>query len=350
MRPIFAVAAATAVLILVVVAAIQFGPRRGTPTVLSSPSPSASESPTASPTPSPTSTPAASATLPPTSAAAKLPAKCATCVRRADLVLGVSFAAPRDWNYQPAQPGTTVSVNFTSNARLSSYVLGSNPADPDKELLVEMLMAPSRGKDLDTFTREELDYALPAPRSEPMRVDGHDARRLTGNFQNGARVYVVVLVDPDRVFIAEAWPSTSQRIAVFNDLLGSIVFLPRSPEQLADGLGNALESSDWERIEALMRPAGWNMGLYRSEGSSDMTPAQAVALLRARDDDGTLDVTVARRPILQSQESTPRPEIWSTWRNFTAAQRMSVQRVELIFGKQGDYWFWQTGVFGAPAQ
>jgi len=350
MRRIFWVSAAAAVLLLAIVAAVQLGAsRRGQGQVLAPPTPSLSSSPTASP--EPTNTPTPTTTPTPPVASGPLPAKCSGCVRRHDLALGISFAAPGDWFYTPAEPASGRSqVVLTSTARVSTVPIPTSPPNLDKELLIEMLLVPSNGKDLDAVIRDGIQVSSTGLTIERVQVDGRDARRMTGSFQNGHRVYVITMLDADRVFIAEAYPATSERLSIFDDLIKSIVVLPRSTEQAADALGGALESSDWERIEALMRPSGWNAGFYRSEGSPNMTPAQGVQWLRSRDDDGTLDVTVQRRPISQSAENPSRPETFSIWRNFTAMSPLPQQRVELIFAKQGDNWFWQTGVFGGPVQ
>ena len=126
---------------------------------------------------------------------------------------------------------------------------------------------------------------------------------------------------------------------------------PRSPEELADRLAQALEASDWGRIERLIAPKGWNAGWWRSEGTPDMTPQQAIDWLKQRTRDGRLAVTVQRRPIRSSSdlpENPPRPYVTSEWRDFDNGRdgRLPTQQVVLLFNTDAaGNWYWQTAIF-----
>jgi hypothetical protein len=147
---------------------------------------------------------------------------CVDCVTRDDAVLGLSFPAPRAFFYVPAVPAQSTDLVLTDTARLSSYPLGSKPADMNGELLVELFLAPRKAQDLAAIANS-LFSGSPANRSE-MTIGGRKALRVEGDFQNGPRVYVLVLVDQDRVLVVGEFPRQSRRSADFERLLQYLTF------------------------------------------------------------------------------------------------------------------------------
>ncbi len=143
------------------------------------------------------------------------------CVTRDDAVLELSFPAPRAFFYVPAVPAQSTDLVLTDTARLSSYQLGSKPADINSELLVELFLAPRKGQDLATIANSRFSGS-PTNRSELM-IGGRNALRVDGDFQNG-HAYVLVLVDQDRVLVIGEFPRQSRRSADFERLLQYLTF------------------------------------------------------------------------------------------------------------------------------
>ena len=146
---------------------------------------------------------------------------CVDCVTRDDAVLGLSFPAPRAFFYVPAVPAQSTDLVLTDTARLSSYPLGSRPADINGELLVELFLVPRKGQDLATIANTRFSGS-PTSRSE-LTIGGRNALRVDGDFQNG-RAYVLVLVDQDRVLVIGEFPRQSRRSADFERLLQYLTF------------------------------------------------------------------------------------------------------------------------------
>ncbi len=121
-------------------------------------------------------------------------------------------------------------------------------------------------------------------------------------------------------------------------------------EQSIDELADALESSSWGKIRDLIAPTGWSAGFSGAEGTRRMAPDEAVQWLRARASNDKLVVNVDRRPVLSSGG---RPYVWSLWTDFnaymTTPNRTPRQRVQLLFNRVGDLWYWNLAVFGTPA-
>jgi hypothetical protein len=118
----------------------------------------------------------------------------------------------------------------------------------------------------------------------------------------------------------------------------------RTPEELADRLGAALEASDWAAIEKLILPSGWSAGWWGSEGTPRMSPAEAVAWLRQGTEDGRLAVTVEERPIRTRDE----PYVNSVWRNFDSRSggRRPSQNAWLVFRQHTDSnWYWSIAIY-----
>ena len=156
----------------------------------------------------------------PSGAATSVPG-CVDCVTRDDAVLGLSFPAPRAFFYVAAVPAQSTDLVLTDTARLSSYPLGSRPADINGELLVELFLAPRKGQDLATIANTRFSGS-PTSRSE-LTIGGRNALRVDGDFQDG-RAYVLVLVDQDRVLVIGEFPRQSRRSADFERLLQYLTF------------------------------------------------------------------------------------------------------------------------------
>jgi hypothetical protein len=124
----------------------------------------------------------------------------------------------------------------------------------------------------------------------------------------------------------------------------------RSPEELADRLGAALEASDWAAIEKLISPLGWIAAWTGSEATPGMSPAQAVAWLRQGAEDGRLAVTVEERPIRTRNQGPP--YVTSVWRNFDSRSggRRPSQNAWLEFRQHTDgNWYWLIAVYNPYA-
>jgi hypothetical protein len=124
----------------------------------------------------------------------------------------------------------------------------------------------------------------------------------------------------------------------------------RTPEELADRLGAALEASDWAAIEKLISPAGWIAAWWGSEGTPGMSPAQAVAWLRQGTEDGRLAVTVEARPIRTRNQGPP--YVTSVWRNFDSRSggRRPSQNAWLGFRRHTDgNWYWHVAIYNPQA-
>ena len=122
-----------------------------------------------------------------------------------------------------------------------------------------------------------------------------------------------------------------------------------SAEQLADRLADALEASDFERLRALIDPAGFFYQLYQTDGSQPITADQAVDRIKRGTVGGKLQVTVQRRPLLPRGQFQPDGDLYmvSTWMQY---DNRPVQRVDLMLKNESGRWYWRGGLFGAPAQ
>src|SRR5438309_1390379 len=122
-----------------------------------------------------------------------------------------------------------------------------------------------------------------------------------------------------------------------------------SAEQLADRLADALEQSDFERLRALIDPAGFFYQLYQTGGSQPITADQTIDRLKRGTTDGKLQVTVQRRPLLPRGQFQPDGDLYmvSTWMQY---DNRPVQRVDLMLKNESGRWYWRGGLFGAPAQ
>ena len=116
----------------------------------------------------------------------------------------------------------------------------------------------------------------------------------------------------------------------------------RSPEELADRLADALEASDVERLRSLMDPAGFFYQLYQTDGSQPITPDQAIDRIRRGTADGTLHVTVQRRPLLPRGQFQPDGDRYmaSTWLRY---DNRPTQRVDLMLKNESGRWYWRAG-------
>jgi len=163
---------------------------------------------------------ASAATCTPTAAAPTNAATCANCVIRVDPLLGIRFEAPASYFYRPAAPATSDPF-LTSSARLASYSPDPPlPTDLSKELLVEMFLAARHGDDLRTIASTR--FTNPAAEQRDIVVAGQPALRLDGEFQNGRRIYVLILVN-ENVLVIGAFPSGTTRIGDFDRLLQYLV-------------------------------------------------------------------------------------------------------------------------------
>lgn len=125
----------------------------------------------------------------------------------------------------------------------------------------------------------------------------------------------------------------------------------RTPEELADRLGAALEASDWATLETLISPSGWNAGWWASEGTPSLPPAQAVAWLKQGAQNERLDVTVQERPILRTADLAD-PHVASVWRNFDSRSggRRPAQNAWLVFRQEPNgNWYWKTAIYNPLA-
>jgi hypothetical protein len=152
-----------------------------------------------------------------------------------------------------------------------------------------------------------------------------------------------------------ASPTAPPTVAVIPSPAATSTSARRSAEDLSERLADALEASDWDRIEKLIAPTGWNAGWWRSEGTPDMTPRQAIDWLKQKTRDRRLVVTVQRRPILSSSslpENPSRPYVTSEWREFDNGRdgRLPTQRVLLLFNADATgFWYWKTAIFNYSA-
>jgi hypothetical protein len=124
----------------------------------------------------------------------------------------------------------------------------------------------------------------------------------------------------------------------------------RTPEELADRLGAALEASDWAAIEKLISPVAWNAGWWASEGTPRMSPAETVAWLRQGTEDGRLAVTVEERPIRTQGDGEP--YVTSVWRIFDSRSggRPPSQNAWLGFRRHTDgNWYWHVAIYNPQA-
>lgn len=122
----------------------------------------------------------------------------------------------------------------------------------------------------------------------------------------------------------------------------------RTPEELADRLGAALEASDWAALEKLTYPAGWIAAWWGSEGTPSMSPAEVVAWLRQGTQDGRLEVSVEERPIQVRGEEY----VTSVWRNFDSRSggRRPSQNAWLVFRQDaGGAWYWSMAIYNPHA-
>lgn len=131
------------------------------------------------------------------------------------------------------------------------------------------------------------------------------------------------------------------------DYLPATIITASTAEQLADALGDALEASDFTTLRGLMDPDGFFYQLSGTDGSPAITPDQAIDRIKRGTADGTLHVTVQRRPIQPRGQFQPDGDryIVSTW---TQYDNRATQRVDLMLKNEFGRWFWRGGLFGAP--
>ena len=122
-----------------------------------------------------------------------------------------------------------------------------------------------------------------------------------------------------------------------------------SPEQLADRLGDALEASDFERLRALIDPAGFFYQHSQTGGVQPITADQAIDLFKRNSAGGTLHVQVQRRPIRPRTGFQPVADdfITSTWMQY---EGLASERVDLMLKNETGGWFWSGVLINAPPQ
>ena len=78
------------------------------------------------------------------------------------------------------------------------------------------------------------------------------------------------------------------------------------------------EGSDFERLRALIDPAGFFYQLYQTDGSQPITADQAVDRIKRGTVGGKLQVTVQRRPLLPRGQFQPDGDLYmvSTWMQY----------------------------------
>jgi hypothetical protein len=136
----------------------------------------------------------------------------------------------------------------------------------------------------------------------------------------------------------------------------------RTAEEAARQLASALESSDWQRIRALITPTGWIAAYYQGDGSPGVdqrTPrmmrGEAIQYLRERTPDRRIRADVSESPLLPCREyhpcTIPAPSdadryIRSVWMSFEGIER---QNVHLVLKRDSDgVWYWSAALFRAP--
>jgi hypothetical protein len=91
-------------------------------------------------------------------------------------------------------------------------------------LIVRLVLAPQKGRDLRTITRQDLRCDLRTLRD--VTIAGHQAIRFEGTCDpNGPLASVLVVAGPDRVLLLYAMPLESVRIADFERLIASLTFV-----------------------------------------------------------------------------------------------------------------------------
>jgi hypothetical protein len=120
-----------------------------------------------------------------------------------------------------------------------------------------------------------------------------------------------------------------------------------TPEAAADELAAALSSSDFNRLQPLVSPNGFNWARSGAGGLATMTPQQTVDFLRSNSG-GHLNVTVRARPILPNMAG-PFPGtmyITSTWGNYG---NLPTQEINLVLDQVGGSWYWSGALTNAAA-
>lgn len=122
--------------------------------------------------------------------------------------------------------------------------------------------------------------------------------------------------------------------------------VPQAVVEVADRLADALESSDYTRLAAVLPSRGWYPAWYQSSGLAPMTRNEAISWLRSNTAAGRLEVSVTRRPFFRRISNTqPVGDyfIRSVWSDFEGQPRQSA---DLMLGSQSGVWYWSAVLFG----
>jgi hypothetical protein len=130
---------------------------------------------------------------------------------------------------------------------------------------------------------------------------------------------------------------------------------PTTAEEAARQLAIALETSDYDRIRALVTPNGWLAGFQQSEGTQRMTPDETIAWLRQRAPGGRIRADVSESPLIPCTSrfypcrrfEGPDADVYmkSKWTDF---ETPGTQNVHLVLEKVGTTWYWSAALFRAP--
>lgn len=114
-----------------------------------------------------------------------------------------------------------------------------------------------------------------------------------------------------------------------------------------DRLAVALEASDYAALRLLITPTGFVGAQNGSEGGPRATPDQLIDRLQRGTVDGTLRVTVARRPITPTTTFLPPGDVYvvSTFSQFDSQAQ---QKVYLIMRSESGTMYWSGALYNAP--
>jgi hypothetical protein len=132
-----------------------------------------------------------------------------------DPILGITFLAPAGLVVTRAEPGAE---GQTTQAIFNTY---SNPngADLSRELsITASIVRKGTNDDLRAFAARGFPGSYTV-----IPLAGRNGIVLEGDFQSGPRKFVLIERGPDHVLVISAFPRNSSRIAIFDQLLATLV-------------------------------------------------------------------------------------------------------------------------------